>query len=234
VVEAHRVGVPSVVELRDQTFEVPARGYRLLVGLRQHRHWVGLRPRAVEAALASLRRLADVTVADVDADVEGEAETGSADVADRNLLARATMMRARVVVVVGEPSTKGLHSLVRTLGELLAFGVPGERCLPVLNLAPRGPRARAERTRALADLLAATAGEDARRVSSPLYLPARRVEGAIRDGAELPAPLPTLTARAVTGMLERVGDRRLERIAPQRVVPGSLQGFTAQDGGSPP
>jgi hypothetical protein len=230
VVEAHRTSMPPRSTLLDQTFEVPARGYRLLLGLRRPRHWVAIRARALEATLDSLQRLTDVVVADVDPDVEGEAETGSLDVEERNLLSRATIARAGAVVVVGEPSMKGLYALVRTLTELFGFGVPVDRVVPVLARAPRSPRVRAELTTALTDLLAASSGVAAQQLVSPLYLPERRVDEAMRDGVALPAPLPALTARAVTAVLERAADREPSRSgAPEPVTPGSLSAFTAQE-----
>ncbi|MFP4636342.1 MAG: hypothetical protein ACLFRD_10800, partial [Nitriliruptoraceae bacterium] len=91
VVEAHRTGEPAPTSLQEQTFEVPLRGYRLLLGLRRARHWVALRPRALASALDGLQRAFDVVVADVEPDVEGEVETGSVDVEDRNLLARTAL-----------------------------------------------------------------------------------------------------------------------------------------------
>jgi hypothetical protein len=230
VVESHRTSIPPRSTLLDQTFEVPARGYRLLLGLRRPRHWVAIRSRALEATLDSLQRLADVVVADVDPDVEGEAETGSLDVEERNLLSRATIARAGAVVVVGEPSMKGLYALVRTLTELLGFGVPVDRLIPVLSRAPRSPRSRAELTTALTDLLAASSGVAAQRLVSPLFLPERRVDEALRDGVALPAPLPALTARAVTAVLSRAAERDApEASGPEPVVPGSLSAFTAQE-----
>jgi hypothetical protein len=230
VVESHRTSVPPRSTLLDQTFEVPARGYRLLLGLRRPRHWVAIRARALEATLDSLQRLTDVVVADVDADVEGEAETGSLDVEERNLLSRATIARAGAVVVVGEPSMKGLFALVRTLSELLGFGVPVDRVVPVLSRAPRSPRGRAELTAALTDLLTASSGVAAKRLVAPLHLPERRIDEALRDGVAVPAPLPALTARAVVAVLQRAGDRDAPVAAgPELVVPGSLAAFTAQE-----
>jgi MinD-like ATPase involved in chromosome partitioning or flagellar assembly len=231
VVEAHRTGVPSTDHLRDQTFDVPARGYRLLLGLRRPRHWVAIRPRALEVTLDSLQRLSDVVVADVEADVEGEAETGSVDVEERNLLARATLARADAVVVVGEPSMKGLYSLVRLVGELLGFGVPGDRLVPVLNRASRNPRVRAELAGSFADLLAATAGAGAGTLPAPIHLPERRVDEALRDGVAVPKPLPQTLARAVAAVLERAGARTTPAAggAPERIAPGSLATFTAQE-----
>src|SRR3546814_2814274 len=56
LVEAHRSGSPGPHEVRDLTWEVGARGYRLLLGLRRHRDWTAIRPRAFDAALDGLRR----------------------------------------------------------------------------------------------------------------------------------------------------------------------------------
>jgi hypothetical protein len=229
VVEAHRSARPTAEQLRDQTFEVPARGYRLLLGLRRQRHWVSLRARAFAATLDSLVRSADVVVADVEADVEGEAECGSPDVEERNLLARATLARADVVVVVGEPSMKGTYALVRTLGELLGFGVEPERLLPVLAGAPRSPRVRAELTATLAELLAASVGAVGRQLAPPLHLPARDVDAALRDGVALPAVLARTTTRAVATRLARTGDRAaIGEPEPVPVRPGELAGWSEE------
>jgi hypothetical protein len=230
IVEAHRTSTPPRSTLLEQTFDVPARGYRLLLGLRRPRHWVAIRARALEATLDSLHRLTDVVVADVDADVEGEAEAGSLDVEERNLLSRATLARADAVVVVGEPSMKGVYALVRTLTELLGFGVPADRAVPVVSRASRSPRVRAELNRTLQELLAASAGMGARRLVSPVQLPERRIDEALRDGVALPAPLPALLARAVTAVCERAAEPdALAAETPELVTPGSLSAFTAQE-----
>ncbi|MFA9446354.1 hypothetical protein [Egicoccus sp. AB-alg6-2] len=223
VVEAHRTGVPEPADVRAQTFEVPVRGYRLLLGLRRARHWVTLRPRALEAALDSLTRLADVVVADIEPDVEGEAETGSVDVEDRHAMSRAALERAGVVVVVGEGSMKGCFALVRVLADLLDHGVAADRLLPVLNRAPRNPRQRAEATTAVATLLEAAAGEAATTLAPPLHLPVRRVDQALRDGVPLPQPLPGTLARAVDAMLDRAAPSTpTSAREPEPVVPGRL------------
>jgi hypothetical protein len=234
VVEAHRTSVAPRHVLLEQTFEVPARGYRLLLGLRRPQHWVSLRPRAVETTLDALQSLVDVVVADVEADVEGEAETGSTDIEDRNLLARATLARAEVVLVVGTPSMKGLAALVRTIGDLLAFGIPAERLLPVVNRAPRSPRARAELTAAVAKIsrsnLDSGVGVAAPTLANPLFLPDRNVDDALRDGVALPAGMARSLARGVAATRRRA-DRPLavRRPEPVAIAPGSLRGFTAQE-----
>jgi hypothetical protein len=231
LVEAHRTAAPSAAELRAQTFEVPARGYRLLLGLRQARQWTALRPRALDVTLDGLQRAVDVVVADTEADVEGEQETGSLDVEERNLLARATLARADLVLVVGTASMKGVHSLVRSVGDLLAFGVPADRQLPVVNRGPRGPRARAEVTAAIAGLVGDRIGAAAASLPSPVYLPTRAVDEALRDGVALPAALVRPITRAAVGLLERSGGRAASvEVAPMRIVPGSLGTFSEEEG----
>lgn len=234
VVESHRAGTPDAVSLREQTFDVAARGYRLLLGLRRPRHWVTIRPRALEATLDSLQSLFDVVVADVEPDVEGESETGSVEVEERHLLSRASLARASVVVIVGHPTMKGMFSLVRLANELLAFGVPVERLLPILNQAPRNPRVRAELTATFNELVSAGAGLAAARLAAPTYLPERRVDEALRDGVPLPKPLCQTLARAAAAVLDRAGDRPDEAAArPQPVVPGTLSAFTSQERPTP-
>ncbi len=227
VVDAHRGIDPPASAIVEGTFAVPARGYRLLLGLRRPRQWTTLRPRALEAALVGLRRAFDVTVVDVDPDVEGEEETGSVDVEERHLASRLTLGRADAVVVVGDPSTKGLYSLARLLGDLLAFGVPPQRVVTVLNRAPRSARHRAELTRALAGLLEGQLG--GRELASPIHLPERRVEQAVRDGVALPSPLPGDLAAVVAAHLARPRAAEATAAVPVPVAPGSL-GLVHGDG----
>ena len=229
LVEAHRTGDVARQAVVDQTFEVAERGYRLLLGLRRPRQWTAIRPRAYDAALEGLQRTFAVTVCDLEADLEGEAETGSVDVEERHLLARAALARSTMAFVVGGHDMKGLFSLVRTIGEVLAFGTPADRIVPVLNRAPRNPRTRAELTTALRDLIAANVGPSARTLN-PVMVPDRRVDLALRDGVGLPKPMPSVLA----GAYHAVRDRALPALpsaagAPTRVEPGSVTGFTAQE-----
>lgn len=223
LVDAHRAADPGAPAVRSSTFAVAGRGYHLLLGLRRPRDWAALRPRATEAAVTGLLRAFRQVVADVDADVEGEEETGSVDAEDRNLVARTVLSRADVVIVVGQSGTKGLHSLVRTIDELVAFGVEPTRLVPVLNHAPRSPRARAELARAFGDLGAATLGVE---LASPVPLPTlRRLESSLRDVTRLPSALAAPLARAVGA----VGERQLvpPTMAPRPIAPGSLGTFTS-------
>lgn len=216
LVEAHRASTPSADEVRSLTFSDPVRGYRLLLGLRRARAWATVRPRAFEAAFESLRRTHRLVVCDCDADVEGEREGGSIDVEERNAMSRTALRTADVVLVVGLPGMKGLHSLSRVLGDLVAFGVSPGRIVPVINRAPRSPRQRAEQTAALAALMPRQQAA----MASPVFLPERKVDDALRDGARLPAPLAQSISAAVAAILDR--SPAASPPEPERVSPGSL------------
>jgi len=221
LVEAHRGGTPSAAQVEALTFSVVERRYHLLLGLRQARYWPTLRPRAFEAAFDSLRRVYATVVCDVDADFEGEDASGSADVEERNLMARTAVSLADAVFAVGRPGVKGVHALVRVIAELAAHGVPAGRIVPVVNTAPRHPRARAEIAATVADLAGPPLGGEG--TAGCVFLPARRVEEAMRDAVKFPAPLAPLLAGAYLATVERAG-RRPGRMEPQPVpvAPGSL------------
>lgn len=206
LVEAHRSGAPAPEDVRALTFDIVARRYRLLLGLRRHRDWTALRPRALRTALDGLRRSFTLVVADVDDDLEGEAATGSADVEDRNLLARTTIGAADVVVVVGAPGTKGAHSLLRVIRDCVGAGVEPARIVPVVNRAPRGRAARSELARTVDELLAASNPGQA--VLSPVFLPERKqLDDAVRDGVALPDAVVGPVTRAVRSRLDAVTER---------------------------
>lgn len=225
LVEAHRGGNPDRAELDALTYDVAERGYRLLLGLRRRRLWTTVRPRAFEAGFASLRRVYGTLVCDIDGDLEGTDQGGSADLEDRNVMARTAALRADAVFVVGVPGVKGLHGLVRVLTDLREAGVRAERLVPVVNLAPRNPRLRAELSAAVAALAAASGPPLA---SSPVFLPRRKVDEALRDGVALPAPLGPLLVGALRATQTRVAEPVIAATEPQRVVPGSLGTFSEQ------
>jgi hypothetical protein len=224
VVDAHRQARPAVDELRAFVFAVHERRYDLLLGLRRTRNWPSIRPRAFAAALEGLTRGWRAIVCDVSADLEGESDGGSIEVEERNTMARAVAARADVVFAVGLPDMKGVHSLVRVVGELLDHGVPSSRIVPVFNRAPKSVRSRTELSSALASLL------DRRLESAPLcgavFLPDRRVDEALRDGVRLSSALSAPIASAFSSALDRATDpRALEDLRP--VAPGSLGRWSA-------
>lgn len=220
LVDAHRSQRPSPERVRSMCFDVPGRGYRLVLGLRRPGDWISLRARAFDAALDGLRSTARLLVADVDADVEGEAATGSFDVEDRNLMARATLQKADVVAVVALPTLTGIHGLVASMEDLRQFGVPGDRILAVVNRAPRTARARADLTRSIAVLTGAAERSDPH--VGPVFVGERRgIEGIHRDLARFPRPLAAPVAGAVSTLLERLPAREVDA-EPEPVAVGSL------------
>lgn len=220
LVDAHRMAQPAVAEVSALTFEVPARRYRLLLGLRRPSAWTALRPRATEAAIDGLRRTFPVVVADVTADLDGEAETGSVELEERNTLARTAVGVADAVVAVGSPGMKGAHSLAGLMRELHGAGVPAERVLPVVNRARRDPRQRSQHAAALAKLAPGATG-----AAAPVWVPERRIEDALRDCTAIPGAIVAPVAGAVAALLERRPPRSADAAldgAPPRVRPGSL------------
>ena len=230
LVDAHRAGTPSLADVRSMVFDTEARGYHLLLGLRRHRDWTFLRQRSVIATLDSLVRSYRMVVADIDADLEGEDETGSIDVEERNVLARSAAQRADLVVVVGRSTMKGLHDLLRVTNDLVGFGVEAERILPVLNMAGRAGRSRAELTAALAELLQPISTA----IPTAIHVPERRrLEDALRDNVALPQAMTQPITAAVVGALERLGTR--SRVDPEpepvAIAPGSLGHFFDDEAG---
>lgn len=230
LVEAHRNGRPGAEDVQALTFEVVERRYALLLGLRRSRYWSTVRPRAFRAALDSLRSSFATVVADVTADFEGEDDAGSTEVEDRNLMARSVVQSADVVFAVGRPGVKGVHALVRVLADLAAAGVPAGRVVPVFAKAPRSPKGRAELSAAVAQLASPAMGGGA--TAPPIFLPARRVEEALRDAVRLPTPLPATLAGAFRATVDRLGPTVASNAyEAERVRPGSLGTWSGPDSG---
>lgn len=223
LVEGHRSGAPAPDDVRSLTFDIASRRYRLLLGLRRHRDWTALRPRALRAALDGLRRSFTLVVADVDDDLEGESITGSADVEDRNLLARTTIQLADVVVVVGSGGPKGVHSILRVVRDCLSFGVAADRIVMVVNRSRKRGPGRAETSRAISELLLAShPGQD---LLSPVFIPERRdLDDTIRDVAPIPTAIVDPVTNAVRSRLAAtaVHDAAPQTDDPIPVTVGSL------------
>jgi cellulose biosynthesis protein BcsQ len=226
LVELHSAGAPGVRQIRQLTIGIVERGYHLLVGLRRARHWSSLRPASLQATLRSLRSAFDIVVADVDAEVDGEAQTGSVDVEERNGLARTIMSRAELVLVVGQPNMKGVYALVRTLIDLLEFGVAPQRLLPVINQANGAAATRSELSRAVRQLVGDAAGGSA--VSPALFLPDVPLENELRDRDPLPVTLPRALATAADALLSRHGvASATDASEPRRITPGAVGHWSA-------
>jgi len=231
MVDAHRSGRMTVERTRSLVFNTGERGYHLLLGLRRHRDWTVLRRKSFEAALDTMLRSYRLVVADITADFEGDSETGSLDVADRNLISRSVIQRADAVVAVGTHGVKGIHSLARTIRDLLHHDVEPERIITVINRAPRGPAKRADDALALANLVSVADGSKS--LAGPLFLPERKdLEAALLDGVRLPAALGIPLVREVERRLTEQPSRAdlpLD-LEPEPVVPGSLGSWTEEAG----
>lgn len=205
LVDAHRVGMPTDEDVVALTAAVPG-GYRVLPGLRRARHWAAIRPRAFEAALASLTRAFPVVVCDVDPDLEGEDDGGSIDVEERNAMSRLSVQAADVVLAVAEPSRKGLHRLARLIEDLRAVGVDAASVVTVLNRV-RDP----------------DASRPAAAMPGAVVLAELDLEQAF--GAD--RPLPVELGEKLAGAVGQVAATRLRRAAwpaehARRVKPGAL------------
>lgn len=108
--------------------------------------------------------------------------------------------------------------------------------LPVVNHAPRSPKARAELTAAFGQLATAALSQRGdrlptppgagRALPSPVFLPHRRgVEEALRDGAPVPATLGTTLAGAVEAARSRL---------PGLPAPPGAQPSAPSPAGTPP
>ena len=185
LVDAFRHRAPDAAGVRRHTFDLPDRGYHLLVGLRRPREWSTLRPAAARAAIDGLTRAFTTVVADIDADFDGEHETGSLDIEARNTLSRLALDRADLVVVVSRPGVQGVHRLVRLVHDLRGHGIESERLILVVNRVPRRPGRRAGVVRAVHALLAdETVGD----IPSPVFVPeVVDLDTTIHDALPLPS-----------------------------------------------
>ncbi|MGH9306036.1 MAG: hypothetical protein ACRD0I_04025 [Acidimicrobiales bacterium] len=219
LVDAYRHANPSPTELSSFGFNVVERGYHLFLGLRNPWSWSAIQPRAFDAALNGLLASYDTVVCDVDSDFEGEAQSGSPDIADRNHMARRSVTQADVIVAVGQPGMKGVLSLRRLLDDLDRLGVAGPSVLPVINRAPRGHRHRDELTKAL------LTGSDTDQFAHhpPLtFVPEIPMEQVHRDCVALPGAITQPLQTALAARFVRPSAEPAPPGGPEPIAPGSL------------
>ena len=226
LVEAFRAGSLGPDDLRALTFAVVDRGYHLLLGLRHHRDWTAIRPRAFDAALDAMRRTFRILIADIDPDVEGQDRTGSFDIEDRNTFARTCTRHADLVVAVGTPGTKGVHALVRCVHRLVDHGVEPSRIVPVVNRVGRPPGSKAEISRAFARLTDSIGTPDTGQIANPLFIAERRgLDHLVNRATPLPRAITRPVGNAVTALLDAGRDRPASGVLsdePQRISVGAL------------
>ena len=197
LVDAHALGRPDGETVRSMLFHVDRRGYSLLLGMPRPRVWTALSGRGIEFGLDGLRGAFRWVVADVTAEFDGEPETGSIDLEERNALARSTVLDASCVVVVGDATLRGLRSIPRIGRDLVELGVPLDRILAVVNRFGGSRRHRAE----IHDALSALGLSEVTRASSALVLPERRDLETIHANVD---PMPDRLVGPLTSAVEAV------------------------------
>ena len=221
LVEAHRTSTPTPAEVRASLWHCPDHGYDVLPGLRRHRDWATMRRRNVTAALGSIRTAYGLVIADVDLDPEGEADTGSVDVEDRNALSRSLLADADVVVVTARPGVCGTRRLICGIGLLVDHGIDPDRVVPVNVGAPRSTVRRSESARAITRLLGES--RSAAWTAAPVMVPVRRdLEPFLHDGAPLPRSVSASVGTAVEVVLRTMPPRVPAVETPVRILPGHL------------
>lgn len=218
LVETCRVRSVEPDELRNATYRVAERGYDLLLGMHRATSWTALTPRACTGALAGLQNAYDYVVADITADFQGEQDTGSRDIEDRNLLNRTAASRAHLVFVVATPCMKGLHSFLAVTDALLELGVAPGKIVPVITRAPKRGKGRAEIAKAVRVLT-----RD-RRLSPMLFLPDKPVDRAFQDGVALPHALVAPITQAAGDLLAISTSDCSNNVPmmPEPITPGTL------------
>lgn len=217
LIERLRRGAPTASDVRDLCFDVDARGYSLLLGTHRHHEWTALGPQSVAQVLVSLRTTFRHVVVDTHADFDGEHDSGSLDIEERNSGSRTATSEADLVVVTGASGFKGLLDLTRTIAKLRHNGIDAARIVPVVTGRPRSASARSEISKAIADVI-----EEPLALAAPIFVPRRGdVERSHLHGEPLPASL----TRTLGPPLERLLDAAPQRHGtthPQPVIPGSL------------
>ena len=235
-VESHRLGVPNEAEALGSIHSFPERGYDLLLGLRHERDWSSIPARALSAAWTTLMNRYQTTVCDVTGDFDGIDETGSADLEDRNRLSRMATRQGDLVLVIGRDGAWGIHHLIRTILSLTDIGIESSRIIPVINHAPRNPRAKAEITSAVNELLSARMST-ADSVAPVVFIPYKKtLEATLSTGEPLPSAITSPLASSVRALLnivepqeELVLPEDIDELEPVAVTPGSLGSWSDID-----
>ena len=236
-VESHRLGVPNEADGMRAVHSFPERGYDLLLGLRHERDWLSVPARALSASWTTLVNRYQTTVVDTTGSFDGMEETGSSDIEDRNRIARMAVRQGDLVLVVGRSNSWGMHHLVRTILSLTEIGVDPDRIVPTINKAPRSPRARAEVTSAISELLSVRLSSNDS-VRPPIFVPLRKTLDATLDSGEpLPSALTSPLASTIEVLVGLTKPVSPEAIAsdiedanePVAVAPGTLGSWSDLD-----
>ncbi len=198
-------------------YEFAPRGYDLLLGLRRRRDWSTLTVAGVTSTIEALRRAYRVVVCDLDDDLEGQAEGGSAQVEARNCAARHVASVADAVLVTGSATLTGLRSMLLTLDDLRRLGVEANRLRPLLTRVP-SRRHRRQHSAALAAL--GSSGSDLAGAAQSMESP--QTEDAHRNGTRLPRAVVEPATAAVADLL---GEAQLSHAARVEDAPRGPHAF---------
>lgn len=226
-IESHRLGSPTAADAMSSVHSFPERGYDLLLGLRHHRDWTSVPARALAASWTTMTSCYETTVCDITGDFDGLEETGSEDIEDRNRLARQAARKSDLVLVVSRGGAWGMRHLISTIVSLEETGVETARIMPVINFAPRNPRAKAEISKAIVELLNGRS-KDAGALAPAVFVPFRKnLDSAFGSGDPLPNAITAPLVSSVDAVLRNFDDaapRAVQNADPEPVLvtPGSL------------
>lgn len=225
LVEANRFRKATATQARDATFWSSDRNYSILMGVRRRAAWTSMSVAAVLNSVDAITATFSDVVCDITADFEGEAESGSFDVEERNALARTCALEATTVVVVGIPGVKGAHALIRTVNDLIALGVSSDRIVTVVNRAPKSPIARHELSLAIKKLSSTSAAGI--ELTTVFVADRKAVEASLRDGR----PLPKGISRDIVHFVDKCEvPVESEESAVTAITPGSLHVYAEASG----
>lgn len=184
---------------------VAARGYDLVLGMRQPLQWVSLRADRARRVIATLRDGEGWLVCDVDADLDTQQDTGSVGVGDRHRFTTDVLAYADVVVVVTDASLMGVFrgvELCAAVAQACSETVP---IVAVINRVRRSDALRpAARFTAAFEALVLTQ----RRVSQLVSVVAMPVFGADRCHLAVTAfPTPIVTTLSESVVAVVAGDK---------------------------
>ncbi len=220
LVEAHRLATPQPDELRSFLHPCPSHRFNLVPGLRRHRDWTSLSTHAVRSSITSLRQTCQLLVADVDPDLEGEAETGSFDISDRNALSRMIITSADAVLVTGRPDLVGVSRLLRIVTDLIELGIAVDRIRVVVLLAGRSVLGPGEIRRGVDQLMRELRPSHTPPPTAFVELP-KGLDGLMLDAHPLPGPF-SASLRSIAEPVLASGWSTPATSDPLPIVPGSL------------
>lgn len=219
LIDANRMRVADSEDVRALLVSCDTRAFSLLCGVRKSSAWTTFGQGSIVRSLDALRQSYLQTVVDITCDVESRNETGSSDLELRNSLSIETARRADLVVVVGLPGVKGLHSVWQSVTTLLGVGVDSQRIVIVINRSPKNALARRGIASTLRSFIAA---------SSPLCdiacIGEYNIEPSLLDGTELPNKLTAEVAKSLEQALSSVHAVHADEVATP-IAPGTLGDF---------